>query len=436
MQEEIELFFKDFLAAVQTARLYGMGHSILKKALEKAFNSIQDALIDRAEFTIGIIGDEIAFEKEILFSLSKLAEVGVGYIKERGIERITFNRGIEFAELEKFVSLLSMPKEDIQGQPQDYLFSMGVNNISIGKIGVGLGKPVQEEDSFIDIASPLARIFNHEAVDGMALKSSINNIINNLGGQYQQLLKLNTLKRYDLGTFTHIINTSVLSMYFSSKIGFPKDSILEIGLAALFHDIGKLYISRKIIRKPGQLSEFEFSQIESHTVLGSALLLQYADTLGIMPVVVSFEHHLKYDLSGYPKLSFPRKPNIVSQIVSICDVYDALSSRRSYKSDYPPDAIYNLMMRGKGTTYNPFLIDRFFQIVGVWPIGSIVALSDKRVAVVSEENQDDIFAPVVKVIYPEKKEAQVDLKDNKDNLKIERYLNPWTDGKDFLHLLG
>ena len=436
MQEEIELFFKDFLAAVQTARLYGMGHSILKKALEKAFNSIQDALIDRAEFTIGIIGDEIAFEKEILFSLSKLAEVGVGYIKERGIERITFNRGIEFAELEKFVSLLSMPKEDIQGQPQDYLFSMGVNNISIGKIGVGLGKPVQEEDSFIDIASPLARIFNHEAVDGIALKSSINNIINNLGGQYQQLLKLNTLKRYDLGTFTHIINTSVLSMYFSSKIGFPKDSILEIGLAALFHDIGKLYISRKIIRKPGQLSEFEFSQIESHTVLGSALLLQYVDTLGIMPVVVSFEHHLKYDLSGYPKLSFPRRPNIVSQIVSVCDVYDALSARRSYKSDYPPDAIYNLMMRGKGTTYNPFLIDRFFQIVGVWPIGSIVALSDRRVAVVSEENQDDIFAPIVKVIYPEKKEAPVDLKGNKDNLKIERYLNPWTEGKDFLHLLG
>ncbi|OQB12508.1 MAG: Cyclic di-GMP phosphodiesterase response regulator RpfG [Candidatus Omnitrophica bacterium ADurb.Bin205] len=435
MQEKIELSFKDFLAAVQTAKLYGMGHPILKKALEKTFNSIQDVLSDRAEFTIGIIGDEIAFEKEVLFSLSKLAEVGVGYIKERGIERITFNRGIEFAELEKFVSLISIPKEDIKGSPQDHLLSMGVNNISIGKIGVSSNKPTQEEDSFIDIASPLTQIFNREAVDGIALKSSINNIINNLGGQYQQLLKLNTLKRYDLGTFTHIINTSVLSMYFSSKIGFPKDSILEIGLAALFHDIGKLYISRKIIRKPGQLSESEFSQIESHTVLGSTLLLQYVDTLGIMPVVVSFEHHLKYDLSGYPKLSFPRKPNIVSQIVSICDVYDALSARRSYKSDYPPDAIYNLMMRGRGTTYHPFLIDRFFQIVGVWPIGSIVALSDKRVAVVSEENQDDIFAPIVKVIYPEKKESLVDLKNNKDNLKIERYLNPWTEGKDFLHLL-
>ena len=378
---------------------------------------------------------KLLFEKEVLFSLSKLAEVGVGYIKERGIERITFNRGIEFAELEKFVSLISIPKEDIKGSPQDHLLSMGVNNISIGKIGVSSNKPTQEEDSFIDIASPLTQIFNREAVDGIALKSSINNIINNLGGQYQQLLKLNTLKRYDLGTFTHIINTSVLSMYFSSKIGFPKDSILEIGLAALFHDIGKLYISRKIIRKPGQLSESEFSQIESHTVLGSTLLLQYVDTLGIMPVVVSFEHHLKYDLSGYPKLSFPRKPNIVSQIVSICDVYDALSARRSYKSDYPPDAIYNLMMRGRGTTYHPFLIDRFFQIVGVWPIGSIVALSDKRVAVVSEENQDDIFAPIVKVIYPEKKESLVDLKNNKDNLKIERYLNPWTEGKDFLHLL-
>jgi putative nucleotidyltransferase with HDIG domain len=435
MKARIEIFFKDFLAAVQTAKLYGAGHPILKKAQEKAYEGITDVLNDRPDFTIGIIGEEVAFDKEILSALGSLSKAAVGYIKEKGIEKVTFKGGIQLSELEKFISLLCMKKEEIGDKPQDKLILMGVNNISVGKIGEGLeGQPLKRQ-SLKDISLPLLSILNREALDGVALKISINNIINNLGTQYRQLLKLNTLKRYDLGTFTHLINTSILSMYFASKIGFPKDAVSQIGLSALFHDIGKLYISRSIIRKPGQLSDSEFSQMESHTVLGAALVLEYVDTLGIMPAVVSFEHHLKYDLNGYPKLSFSRKPHIVSQIVSICDIYDALSERRSYKADYPPDAIYNLMMRGRGTAYNPSLLDKFFRIIGVWPVGSIVALNDKRVAIVSEVSQEDIFSPQVKVIYPEKEEAAIDLKDNKDGLKIARYLNPWTEGKDFLAYL-
>jgi HD-GYP domain-containing protein (c-di-GMP phosphodiesterase class II) len=175
--------------------------------------------------------------------------------------------------------------------------------------------------------------------------------------------------------------------------------------------------------------------MESHTVLGSELILQYVDAIGIMPAVVSFEHHLKYDLSGYPKLAFSKRPHIVSQIVSICDTFDALSERRSYKADYSPGMIYNLMVRGKGTTYNPALLDKFFRLIGVWPIGTIVSLNDKRIAVVVNENQDDIFSPLVRVIHPQKEEGVIDLKNNQAGLKIDGYLNPWREGKDFLHLI-
>ncbi len=435
MKEKIELSFKDFLAALQTARLYGMGHPILKKAMEKTLKSITDVLIERPDFTIGIIQEEIAFDKEILSDLSSLSKATVDYIKERGIEKITFSRGLELFELEKFISLLSGAKEENENKTKEQLISIGVRNISVGRINESLKAQSSERKSLEDISSPLLSILNRGAVDGLALRDSINNIANNLGVQYQQLLKLNTLKRYDLGTFTHLINTSILSMYFASKIGFTKEVISEIGLSALFHDIGKLYISRSIIRKPGQLNDLEFSQMESHTSLGAALILGYVDTIGIMPVVVSFEHHLKYDLSGYPKLSFPRRPHIVSQIVSICDIYDALSERRSYKSDYPPEVIYKIMMRGRGTTYNPYLLDKFFSIIGVWPIGSIVALNDKRIAIVSEVSQEDIFSPQVKVIYPENEGRIINLQDNKKGVKIARYLNPWTEGKDFLGLI-
>jgi HD-GYP domain-containing protein (c-di-GMP phosphodiesterase class II) len=446
MKEIIEVSFRDLLFAIQTAKFYDSSHPIVKKAIEKAYQSIGNVLNVKKELIIGIIGEEIAFEKEILFDLSKIVKPAIAYFKERGIEKIIFNRGFQLAELEKFISFLIIPKEDMKNNSQDSLMLMGVRNIQVSKIEIdydqaGQGSPQPLDKYGLDgkyfdnISQSLINILDREVIDGLALKVAVNNIIENLGTEYKQLLKLNTLKRYDLGTFSHLINVSVLSMYFSSKIGFSREVVLEIGLSALFHDIGKLYISRKIIKKPGQLNTAEFSSMESHTILGSALILQYIDTVGIMPAVVSFEHHLKYDLSGYPKLAFPKRPHIVSQIVSICDTYDALSERRSYKSDYPPNAIYNLMMRGKGTVYNPSLLDKFFQLVGVWPIGSIVSLSDKRIAVVVEENQDEISSPLVRIIYPQKEEKIVDLKNNDSGLKVEHYLNPWKEGKDFLHLI-
>lgn len=438
MRGIIEASFKDFLSAMQTAKLYNPSHPIVQKAIEKAYQSMLSVLSEKKELIIGIIGEEIAFDKEVLFNLSKIARPSIVYLKERGIEKIVFSRGFQLAELGKFISFLAGPKEEVKSNPQDSLMLLGVRNIKVGKIEVAPGQSSDEDNSgsknFDNISQPLTSLLDREAMDGLALKFAVNNIVENLETEYKQLLKLNTLKRYDLGTFAHLINVSVLSMYFSSKIGFPREIVLEIGLAALFHDIGKLYISRKIIRKPEHLNAREFSLMESHTTLGAMLILQYIDTIGIMPVVVSFEHHLKYDLSGYPKLAFPKKPHIVSQIVSICDNYDALSERRSYKADYPPDAIYNLMIRGKGSAFNPGLLDKFFKLIGVWPIGSIVALSDKRIAVVVEENRDEIFLPIVRVIYPQKGEEAVNLKKDNNGLRIEHYLNPWKEGKDFLHL--
>ena len=105
-------------------------------------------------------------------------------------------------------------------------------------------------------------------------------------------------------------------------------------------------------------------------------------------------------------------------------MYDALSQRRSYKNDYPPNMIYDLMMREKGRAFEPQLLDKLFKIIGVWPVGTIVRLSDGRIAVVREENEDDIFSPKVEVISPLDKKETIDLKKEEAKIKIERSLNP------------
>ncbi|MFA5410432.1 MAG: HD domain-containing protein [Candidatus Omnitrophota bacterium] len=448
MLEKIESCLKEFISCLQVTRMYPAWHPQFKKSIDKAYLSLKDVLKDRQDLTIGIIGEELVFEKEIFFELSKMSALIIRYLKERGVERIIFLPGLESEELSRFVSFLLTPKEEVQRPPQEYLNLLGVKNIAVGKIKAPAAAASAEdkvaksmtylstyENSLGEVTRSLEAVLNEETIDYLALRLTVTDVMENLLGRYQHFLTFAALKRYDVRTFFHLLNVSILSMYFSSKIGFAKEEILDIGTAALFHDIGKTYISRKLIQKSDKLTEEEFTQMKSHVIVGTEILLKYVDTLGILPVVVCFEHHLKYNLKGYPKVSFYQKPHIASMIVSLCDIYDALSQRRSYKSDYPPEMIYDLMLRQKGDVFEPQLLERFFRVIGVWPVGTLLLLSDGRVAVAREENEDDIFCPKVEVIAPADKKETIDLKALKGKIKIERSLNPLTSGKEYLPLI-
>ena len=442
MLAKIEVAFKELLTCLQTAKMYGTAHPMFQKSLEKAYAAFQEAFNDRSEIVIGIVGDELAFEKEIFFDLGKLLRPAILYLKERNIERLAFYRPLSQEELGKFVGLVSGPKEDFKADPQQLLAMAGIENISIGKLKVANSQNKEASGSrqlnlydfsMEKVAQVVSSVLNLEKIDPRVLKISLNNIIDSLSMQRQDLLKLATVKKYDVEVYVHMLNVAIFSMYFSSRLGFAKNEVLDIGVAALFHDIGKIYISRKTLHKPDRLSEQEFNRIKSHTVLGAEFMFKYVDTLGILPVVVSFEHHLKYDSSGYPRLPWLRKQHIASSIVSICDVYDALSQRRGYKQDYSPDLVYSIMNKDRGSYFDPELLDKFFQFMGLWPIGSVVALNDESIALVRQENESDIRRPKIEIVSPQDKRRRVDLT-QETTLSIQRYLNPWKEGKEYLRL--
>ncbi len=443
MFSNVEAAFKGLLTCLQAYKMYGLSHPMFTKSLDNAYVSFEDVLAERQEMVIGIVGEELAFEKEIFFDLGKFLRPAILYLKERNIERLAFLRGLSKDELRVFIEFIARPKEDFKGDIQEMLNLCGIEHINLGKLKVddrkdtadfGLAQRSLYDSSADKINQALSGVLNFEKIDHLALKLSMSNIMENLSTQRQELLKLATVKRYDLETYIHMLNVSILSMYFSSRLGFDKSDVLNIGVAAMFHDIGKLFISRKILHKPDKLSDQEFGRIKSHTLMGAEIMLKYIDTLGILPVVVSFEHHLKYDSSGYPRMPLSRKQHIASLIVSICDVYDALSQRRGYKQDYSPDVVYNIMNKEKGTSFDQELLDKFFRFMGLWPIGSIVALNDGSIALVKDENETDIRRPKVEIISPVDKKRVVDLaQDNR--LSIERYLNPWKEGKEFLRLV-
>ncbi len=454
MAEEAKHFLTEFISAVQAAKIYTTAHPKFKDFADRVLTSLREAFKDNEEVVIGIVEGELAVGQEIFFDLSHKMSSLINYLQEKGVERIVFQRALQEAEVVQFISYLITRGEE-EADAQESLFRLGIRNIRIGKITAA--PPVKGEtelepdeegkkrrvidyakmysEGVTTISQSLETVMNEEELDYVELRYNMLNFMENLMGKYQDILNVTSIRRKDLLTFNHILNVSILAMYISSKLGYSKDDILDIGVAALFHDIGKLYVSQKILKKKGKLDEEEFRRMKHHTLLGTEMLFKYVDAMGILPVVVAVEHHLRYDMKGYPKLSFARKPHPASLIVSLCDVYDALAQRRAYKRDFPPFKIYNIMINEKGGLFDPQLLDKFFEIMGVWPRGTIVALSDGRIAVVREVNERDIFSPTVEVISPEQQKEFIDLEEKKEELKIKEALNPFTEGKKYLELI-
>lgn len=441
MQKNFETSLRDLINSLQLAKIYPREHPQCRNALDKAYESLQHLLQGKEEIVVGIVGDELAFEKEIFLDLSRAVKPLIQFLKERGVERIVFRRGVRREELLEFIVFLITPKEDIGNNAQHYLLLKGVENIFVSKIRLSSSssEEVRKSVRYLNlyhgsldaISKSMNAVLNSQALDYIDLKYAFTNITEKLFGDYKDFLKLTTLKKHDVSTFVHMLDVAILAMYLSYRMNFRKEEIYSIGIAALFHDIGKIYISRKVIDKPDKLTDEEFAMMKSHTVLGAEILLKYTDSLGILSPTVAFEHHLRYDVKGYPKLSFPHMPHQASLIVSVCDVYDALNQRRSYKNSYSPDMIYNLMLKEKGGLFDPEILERFFKVIGVWPIGAVVALSDQRVAVVEEVNEDDIFSPRVKILSPDSKEERIDLRERKQEIKVEHIVEGFDYKKNF-----
>ena len=450
MASNIEVFLKNFISSWQVARIYELKHPKFVDSVEQAYASLNAALGDKKEVAVGIFGEELASGDDIFFELSKRMIHVISNFKDKGVERIIFRKGTTREELVKFISFLVVTKEEVKTGPQDYLSFLGIKNIIVGKITVPNESAVNSFENKGKIRADFERITRYEnCLDNLSqsldtflnddkfnysnLKFILNDIMDNLMVDYQAFFTLAKTKSHDLSTFRHLLNVSTLSIYLGHKLGFCKDDCLAIGTAAIFHDIGKLYIARQIVQKSGKLDEEEFDKIRSHTILGAELLLKYVDTLTVLPVIVALEHHLDYDLSGYPKVFFQYKPHAASLIVSICDVYDALTQRRSYKNDYPPEMIYNIMMGDKGKKFEPLFLDKFFRIIGVWPKGTIVSLKDERIAIVRDINESDIFSPKVEVVSGGERSIVDLLKEN--DVKIKSSLNPHNEGKKYLDLI-
>jgi len=445
MVEKIRTALTHLSSAIQAGKIYSTDHPRFKEFVRHAHQVLTEVLKEKKDLTLGIVEEELAWEEEIFFTLSQKLKTLVLYLRQKGVERMVFHQGLEEKELERFLSFLIESKPSPSASLSEALRAAGVNHIRTGKIRAPApaGEDAtprgeaskQRENTLQGMTSAIEKVLNEDAVDYMELQFHLLSYMEDFIGRRQELVDLVSIKRKDLSTFLHLLNVSTISMYVASKLGFSRKDVLDIGMSGLFHDIGKLSVSRRILGKKSRLEEKEFSRMKHHTVRGAEILTKYAGSIGRLPPVVALEHHLRYDLKGYPRLPFPRPPHMVSQLVSLCDVYDALAQRRSYKKDYPPRKIHAIMMEGRGAAFHPQLLEDFFRIIGVWPVGTIVSLSEGSIAVVRAANEKDIFRPVVEIIHPPEKKGTVDLSARETGLFIQKSLNPFQEGRKYLEAL-
>ncbi len=203
------------------------------------------------------------------------------------------------------------------------------------------------------------------------------------------LFGLTTIRDYDDYTYIHSVNVAILAICLGHHIGLSEKSLVYLGICGLFHDLGKIDIPIEIISKPDPLTEDEYKIIQQHSLnsVRQILKLEAHSELISRIVLAPFEHHLKYDLSGYPSVSWKRPISLFGRIIEICDVYDALTSPRIYRSaPYSPDRALGAIAAKSGKDFDPVLVKWFVNMLGIFPIGTLVVLNTGEYGLVCEGN--------------------------------------------------
>ncbi len=225
----------------------------------------------------------------------------------------------------------------------------------------------------------------------------VQNMIDMVVDDSNIFMGLSTIRDYDDYTFTHSINVAILSICLGFQIGLSQSSLETLGLSALFHDLGKIDIPKEILNKPWRLTDNEFELMKRHSLnsVRRIVRLKASPELKAKILLPPFEHHLKYDLSGYPQTPRKKPISLMGRIITIADVFDAITTTRVYRPvTLSPDRALGFMLAGSGKDFDPLLLKVFINMIGVYPVGTLLRLDYDEIGLVarysgeSEKNKE------------------------------------------------
>lgn len=281
------------------------------------------------------------------------------------LELVLKNRGVAHISLERFLDQEeALPEEEILDRKQVALKTFYKAIMAVKELMGGLEA--------------------NRAVYTRKAKKIVQQLVDQIIEDETTSLMLTTIKNYDDYTYNHSVNVCIYCILFGIKLGLEKKRVGDLGMAALFHDTGKASMPKEILHKASRLTEKEWEFMKLHPFIAAKTQIkmrEFSDQ-GLMRAIVAFEHHLNYNLSGYPELVQKRPPNLYSRIVKIADSFDAMTTARTYQKPYTPDEALKVMMGYGGVYFDPLLLKVFINTIGIYPIGTLVLLNTREVGIV------------------------------------------------------
>ncbi|SHK53988.1 HD-GYP domain-containing protein [Paramaledivibacter caminithermalis] len=229
----------------------------------------------------------------------------------------------------------------------------------------------------------------------------VSKMIDELISNDEIIISLRKLRSIDDYTLEHSVNVCILSLIIGIAMKIEYSELMELGVGAMLHDIGKRFIPKEILNKPSPLTLKEYEIVKNHTTYGYNILKK-SKKISEIAAEIALCHHERLDGNGYPNKRMASEINTYSKIVALCDVYDALTSDRVYKKKIEPHKALEYICKMVNIQFDAQIVKKLIDCIGIYPIGSLVKLSTNEIGLVVDINKINPTKPVIKILLDEK----------------------------------
>lgn len=415
-------FLVHFYAALRSLKLYPVENEQVQRALDEVTHSASALLNVEEELEVRVASEFIFVNATRLrLGLDNFASFShvLTTLRQSGVGVVTVDGEVQRRDWQVFISLL-LTFASREAAPNK-LFELQQKLVEAGVQSIAVAAPIEADDDLEDEekAKEVAKrtyertvAVTKEVVSSvrMGRSASVKKVKRAVQGIVDQVLKnevsimgLTTIRDYDEYTFVHSVNVTIFSVSIGKRLGLTKLQLYDLGLAALFHDVGKSRVPLEVLNKTGPLDDDEWRIMQAHPWLGVLTLfgLRGYGEVPYRSMITAYEHHMKTDLTGYPKTLRPRTLSVYSKIIAVADAFDAATSRRAYQTvPLQPAEVLKEMWENPRRGQDPVLVKAFINLTGIYPVGTCVILDSYEVAVVHSANPDptQLHRPVVRIV--------------------------------------
>ncbi len=393
LKQKLSQILVGMIGAAKNLGLYPANHPALLRSLSQLASLFEELFATRTKLVMTIVDEVLVFEGVPFYHTQMSIREIQKQIEDRGINTVEFKDGLSQDEIAQFLEILLEDPEAVRKQgAEELLKQRGVEHILLKDAREVYLKAVDTVSDVLQEAR-LGRIPHAKKA-----REAVADLTQFVLTDRPALLALTLIKNYDNYLFNHSVNVSVLSLALAEALNVSKDDLNDIGLAALLHDVGKTVTPREITLKPHILTNEEWEIMQEHPVR-SAEIVRKMEGVTDLIVRIVYEHHIKFDRTGYPRLEEGRHVHPYSKIVTVADCYDALTTLRPYQKPFHPREAMRILESLSGKVIDPKYFQEFIKILGIYPVGTLVRLHTNEVAVVVETNTNNPLKPRIRVVF-------------------------------------